>query len=91
MKHLILLNPTTPVGKMYAAGNNDGVMNDHPVLRCLSLDFSTPGFVHAERESQPNENQTRTRQDLYLPTSTIAIILGFDGTTTPAPIGFVSG
>jgi hypothetical protein len=84
MRYLVMLDPSTPVGNMYARGTHDGIFSGaYPALDCTEISFDNPGYIYAIRE-----NRAGLRQTLYLPAHTVVLILCYD-VTQPMPIGFV--
>ncbi len=73
MRYLVVLDAGSPVGRMYAEGNNDGFteQGDHPVLDCTEINLDEPYYMYANRDRSKHGG---SYQKVYLPHSSIVMI-----------------
>lgn len=88
MRYLLVLDQRSPSGSLYAAGNNDGFVQDrehrHPVLDCVELLHDSPYYVYAKREFAIRPG---TYQSLYIPHNAVVLIMRY-AQGDPTPFGF---
>lgn len=71
-KYFVVLNPASPVGRIYAEGDNDGITNGCPFLRCTSVQMDLSCYLHLVRET--DETGSSGRQ-VFLPHSAVVAVL----------------
>jgi hypothetical protein len=89
MKYLLILDADSTAGKIYLAGNNDGLVSDgtikHPVLLCTEIKMDSPYYIFAKRQMKA----PASHQSLCLPYGSVAIILQLEENEPIPTIGFV--
>ena len=89
MRYIVILDAKSPVGAIYANGNNDGLTSDgnisHPVLDCTEIETNNPYYIFAKRS--PNE-AIPSHQILYLPHGSVVMIVAYDK-AEDRPVGFL--
>lgn len=89
MKHLVILDARSAIGRIYAKGNNDGNVSDgdtlHPVLECTDLVTDNPYYIHATR---PLKKGDGSHQLLFLPHGSVVAIYQY-ALDEPSPLGFL--
>lgn len=83
MRYLIVLDPNTVAGSAYAAGSNDGMARDCPVIDCSSIDIAG-AYMSCIRDTAHKGGSDQT---LWIPHHAIAYVLGYAKDET-RPIGF---
>ena len=87
MKFLVILEPSSATGRIYAE-NNDGLTSGgeikYPVLACTAINFDNPHYIFVNRGG----NQSKSHQSLYLPYHSVAHIVQYDE-QEQLPPGFV--
>jgi hypothetical protein len=89
VRYLVVLNNRSPIGGVYASGNNDGFVRDgeekHPVLDCLEVAKEQPFYLFARRDMSKNGG---SHQSIYIPHSSVVAIHCY-ADEGPKPMGFI--
>ena len=89
MLYMVILDANSPVGEMYAAGDNDGFTSGptrNPILTCTEIATDSPYYIYAKRILK---KEAGSHQSLFLPHGSIVMILQYDE-KDPNPLGFLS-
>lgn len=89
MRYLVVLDANSVIGRIYAKGNNDGIVNDgrldHPVLDCTDLVTDSPYYIFATHSLK---KEGGSHQSVFLPHGSVVAIYQY-AENDPHPLGFV--
>lgn len=78
MKYLVVLDESSAIGGICAAGENDGFVHAgalrHPVLECAEIATEDPGYLFVKRD---RSRQHQPHQCLHIPHSSVVMIHHF--------------
>lgn len=88
MRYLVVIDVHSPLGGIYASGDNDGFVRDrdqkHPLIDCVEVETGQPYCLFAKRDMARKGGV----QSVYIPHSSVVAVHCY-ADEGPRPMGFI--